>query len=51
MLLVPATNVPGGDPAIVVATTIPGLRLQQGTVRRTLVQTFTAHTDDVTTAG
>jgi hypothetical protein len=51
MLLVPATNMPGGNPAIVVATAIPGLRLQQGPVRGALVQTVTGHTDDVTTAG
>ena len=42
VLLVPPADMASGDPAIVVATAVPGLVLQQGLVRCTLVQFVTA---------
>ena len=51
MLLVTTTNMAGSDAAIVVATTIPGLLLQQGLIRSPLVQILAYHTDDMSTTG
>jgi hypothetical protein len=48
MLLVTTANMAGGYPAIVVTTTIPGLRFQQWLVGSTLMQPLFAYPDDVT---
>src|SRR5690606_4132414 len=51
VLLVAATDVPGGDPAMVVAAAGLGLLLDQGGVRGTLVQVRMDHADRVAAAG
>jgi hypothetical protein len=51
VLLVSTTNMPGCYPTIVVATTVPGLRFQQGLVRRPLMQSLSGHPDNVATTG
>src|SRR3546814_7080705 len=43
MLLVATADVAGGDPAVVVAATGPALLLEQGRMRRTLVQVGRDH--------
>src|SRR5690606_5760550 len=51
VLLVATTDVAGGDAAVVVTTTGPALRLEQRSVRRTLVQIGRHHADRRTATG
>ena len=51
MLFVPTTDMSSGNPAVVVTAAISGLVLQQGSVRRALVQILINHSDDMATTG
>src|SRR3546814_14086866 len=51
MLLVATADVAGGDPAVVVAATGPALLLEQGRIRRTLVQVGRDHAHRPAAAG
>src|SRR3546814_10023847 len=51
MLLVATADVAGGDPAVVVAATGPALLLEQGRMRRTLVQVGRDHAHRAAAAG
>src|SRR3546814_2369487 len=51
MLLVATADVAGGDPAVVVAATGPALLLEQGRMRRALVQVGRDHAHRAAAAG